>query len=36
MPNRFELRIENGPAREAEVRFRSHELAGIRFVDRAA
>ena len=36
MPNRFELRIENGPAREAQVRFRNHELAGIQFVDRAA
>jgi hypothetical protein len=33
LPERFELRIENGPRREAEVRFRDMKLTGIRFVD---
>ena len=36
MPDRFELRIDNGPSREAEVRFRGVDLAGVRFVDQAA
>ena len=33
LPDRFELRIENGPARDAEVRYRAREMTGIRFVD---
>lgn len=33
LPDRFELRIENGPARIAEVRYRAREVTGIRFVD---
>ena len=33
LPDRFELRIENGPARDAEVRYRAQEMTGIRFVD---
>ena len=33
LPDRFELRIENGPRREAEVRFRDMEMTGVRFVD---
>jgi PilZ domain len=36
LPERFELRIESGPAREAEVRFRDMGMTGIEFVDRAA
>ena len=36
MPDRFELRIENGPARTAAVRFRGVDLAGLEFVDEAA
>lgn len=33
LPERFELRIENGPRREAEVRYRAMETTGIRFLD---
>ena len=33
LPDKFELRIENGPRREAEVRFRDMEMIGIRFMD---
>ena len=33
LPDRFELRIENGPARDAEVRYRAREMTGVRFVD---
>lgn len=36
LPDKFELRIENGPVRDAEVRFRSAEMAGVRFVDAVA
>ncbi len=36
LPDRFELRIENGPARDAEVRFRTFDVAGVRFVDEVA
>ena len=36
LPDRFELRIENGPARDAEVRYRARETTGIRFVDDVA
>ena len=36
LPDRFELRIENGPRREAEVRFRAMEMTGVRFVDERA
>ena len=36
MPDRFELRIENGLCREAEVRFRGADLAGLRFLDQVA
>jgi hypothetical protein len=33
LPDRFELRIENGARREAEVCFRAMEMTGIRFTD---
>jgi hypothetical protein len=36
LPDRFELRIENGPRREAEVRYRAMETTGVRFVDEGA
>ena len=36
LPDRFELRIENGPRREAEVRFRAMEMTGIEFTDELA
>lgn len=36
LPGRFELRIENGPSHEAEVRYRDMELTGVCFIDRAA
>ncbi len=36
LPDRFELRIENGPARDAEVRYRTLEATGVRFVDDVA
>jgi hypothetical protein len=36
LPERFELRIENGPRREAEVRYRAMETTGVRFVDESA
>ncbi|HMQ93582.1 MAG TPA: PilZ domain-containing protein [Amaricoccus sp.] len=36
LPRRFELRIENGPSRQAEVRYRAVERMGIRFVPEAA
>jgi hypothetical protein len=36
LPERFELMIEHGPARDAEVRFRDMEMTGIQFVDCAA
>jgi hypothetical protein len=36
LPRRFELCIENGPAHEAEVRYRDMQMTGIRFVDPAA
>ena len=35
LPEAFELRIENGPSYQAELRFRSPELAGVRFRDAA-
>jgi hypothetical protein len=33
IPRRFELRLENGPRRIAEIRHRSHDGTGVRFVD---
>ena len=36
LPDRFELRIENGLRREAEVRFRAMEMTGVCFVDERA
>jgi len=36
LPDRFELRIENGPRREAEVCFRDMEMTGVRFTDSVA
>jgi hypothetical protein len=36
LPERFELRIENGPAHEVEVRHRSMEITGVEFVDARA
>ncbi len=35
LPERFELRIENGPSYEVAVAFRTFELAGVRFLDAA-
>jgi hypothetical protein len=35
LPPTFELRMENGPTREAEVRFRARETLGVRFTDGA-
>ena len=35
LPGRFELRIENGPTRDAEIRYRARGLTGIRFIDAA-
>jgi len=36
LPKKFELRIENGPSRQAEVRYRVVERTGIRFLTEAA
>jgi hypothetical protein len=36
LPDRFELRIEQGPAHEAVVRYRRLDEIGVQFVDRAA
>lgn len=37
LPDRFELRIENGPTREARICYRRIEEIGVQFVeDRAA
>jgi hypothetical protein len=36
LPERFELRIENGPARVGAVRYRDLQVAGIEFLDRDA
>ncbi len=36
LPDRFELRIENGPAHEVEVRHRSMDVTGVQFVDARA
>jgi hypothetical protein len=36
LPRRFELRIENGPVHEAEVRYRDLQTTGIRFVEPVA
>jgi PilZ domain len=36
LPRRFELRIENGPVHEAEVRYRDMQMTGIRFVEPVA
>jgi PilZ domain len=36
LPEAFELRIENGPAREARVRYRAMEMTGVEFIDRCA
>jgi hypothetical protein len=33
LPERFELRIENGTAHEARVRYRNLEEIGVQFVD---
>ena len=35
IPERFELRIENGPSYEVAVAFRNFEVAGVRFLDAA-
>ena len=32
-PDRFELRVENGPVREAVVRYRAMDVTGVEFVD---
>jgi hypothetical protein len=36
LPPSFELRLEDGPSREAEVRFRKRDAIGVRFIDAAA
>lgn len=33
LPDRFELRIEGGPARDAVVRYRTTGVSGVEFVD---
>ena len=33
LPDRFELRIDNGPTHEVEVRHRSMQMTGVQFVD---
>ncbi|MBA3324380.1 MAG: PilZ domain-containing protein [Rhodobacteraceae bacterium] len=33
LPERFELRIENGPSHAVEVAFRDFETTGVRFLD---
>ena len=33
LPPTFELRMENGAPRDAEVRFRTRETLGVRFTD---
>lgn len=35
-PEHFELRVENGATREAVVRYRAGDVAGVEFVDVAA
>jgi PilZ domain-containing protein len=35
LPDVFELRIENGPARQVEVRYRDLETTGVQFADAA-
>jgi hypothetical protein len=35
LPRKFELRIENGPSRRAEVRYRALERTGVHFVTEA-
>lgn len=35
LPERFELRIENGPSYEVTVAFRTFDVAGVRFLDAA-
>lgn len=32
-PDRFELRIDSGPVREAVVRYRGPDVTGVEFVD---
>ena len=32
-PERFELRIDSGPVREAVVRYRAADVTGVEFVD---
>lgn len=36
IPNRFDLRIDNGPTQVAEVCYRDLEVAGVRFLDQTA
>jgi hypothetical protein len=36
LPPQFELRLEHGPARAAEVRYRDMTSTGVRFVESAA
>jgi hypothetical protein len=35
LPEAFELRIENGPARQVAVRYRNMETTGVEFADAA-
>jgi hypothetical protein len=36
LPDRFELRMDEGPTHKVEVRYRDLEVAGVRFLDDAA
>lgn len=36
LPDRFQLRIDNGPAHDAEVRYRRQDEIGVEFVDARA
>jgi hypothetical protein len=36
VPERFDLRIDNGPSQIAEVCYRDMDVAGVRFLDQTA
>jgi hypothetical protein len=36
LPDRFELRFDNGLRREVEIRYRGTDATGVAFVDTAA
>ena len=35
-PDRFELRIDGGPVREASIRYRGPDVSGVEFIDDSA